>query len=68
MADRCIALIHTTILRSVQCYPPEFEKRWSRYTRPVDGSWRMDETYIKAGGRWVYLYRADKVAGPSISF
>src|SRR5215469_7206955 len=23
----------------------EFEKRWSRYARPVGGSWRMDETY-----------------------
>src|SRR5450631_1321916 len=22
------------------------------------GSWRVDETYIEARGRWVYLYRA----------
>ena len=62
MADRGIPLTHTTILRWVQRYLPEFEKRWSRYARPVGGSWRMDETYIKVGGRWVYLYRAvDKV-------
>ena len=58
MADRGITLTHTTILRWVQHYLPEFEKRWSRYARPVGGSWRMDETYIKVRGRWVYLYRA----------
>jgi transposase-like protein len=63
MADRGIRLTHTTILRWVQRYLPEFEKRWSRYARPVGGSWRMDETYIKVGGRWVYLYRAVDKAG-----
>ena len=28
-------LTHTTILRWVQRYVPEFEKRWNRYARPV---------------------------------
>ena len=46
MADRGIALTHTTILRWVQRYVAEFEKRWNRYARPVNGSWRCDETYI----------------------
>jgi len=46
MADRGISLAHTTILRWVQHYLPEFEKRWKRYARPVGGSWRIDETYI----------------------
>jgi transposase-like protein len=45
MADRGITLTHTTILRWVQRYLPEFEKRWRRYARSVGGSWRMDETY-----------------------
>jgi len=45
MADRGISVTHTTILRWVQRYLPEFEKRWRRYARPVGGSWRMDETY-----------------------
>ena len=63
-ADRGITLTYTTILRWVQHYPPEFEKRWSRYARPVGESWKMDETYIKVGGRWLYLYRAvDKASG-----
>ena len=58
MAERGVALTHTTILRWVQRYVPEFEKRWNKYSRPVGGSWRCDETYIKVKGRWTYLYRA----------
>ena len=68
MADRGIPLTHTTILRWVQHYLPEFEKRWSRYARPVGGSWRMDETYIKVRGNWVYLYRAVDKAGGTVDF
>jgi hypothetical protein len=32
----------------VQRYVPEFEKRWSRYARPVGDSWRVAEK-IKKG-------------------
>ncbi len=38
MAEREFVLVHTTILRWVQRYVPEFEKRWSRYARPVGGA------------------------------
>lgn len=58
MAGRGVAVSHTTILRWIQRYVPEFEKRWNRYARPVGTSWRVDETYIKVRGRWTYLYRA----------
>src|SRR5215469_16044892 len=58
MGERGIGLVHTTILRWVQYYTPEFEKRWKRLSRTVGGSWRMDETYVKVRGQWVYLYRA----------
>jgi transposase-like protein len=53
MGERGIGLAHTTILRWVQRYTPEFAKRWQRYARPVGGSWRCDETYIKVKGIWV---------------
>jgi transposase-like protein len=54
MAKRDITLTHTTILRWVQRYVPEFEKRSSRYARPVGESGRVDETNLKIRGQWVY--------------
>src|SRR4051812_44072153 len=63
MAERGIAVAHTTIMRWVQRYIPEFEKRGGRYARPVGTSWRLDETYIKLKGQWVYLYRDVDKAG-----
>ena len=33
MAERGLSLAHTTIMRWVQRYVPEFVKRWSRFGR-----------------------------------
>ena len=68
MAERGILLAHTTILRWVQRYVPDFEKRWQAYARPVGDSWRVGETYIKVRGQWVYLYRAVDKAGRPVDF
>jgi transposase-like protein len=68
MAERGILLAHTTILRWVQRYVPDFEKRWQAYARPVGDSWRLDKTYIKLLGQWVYLYRAVDKAGRTVDF
>jgi len=68
MAERGIALAHTTILRWVQRYVPDFEKRWNQHARPVGDSWRVDETYIKIKGQWMYLYRAVDKAGRTVDF
>src|SRR6202790_1940414 len=68
MAERGIALTHTTILRWVQRYVPDFEKCWNQYARPVGGSWRCDETHIKVKGRSTYLYRAVDKQGRTVDF
>jgi hypothetical protein len=47
-------------------YP--FEKAFRRHKQPVGKSWRMDETYIKVGGHWKYLYRAMDKAGNTVGF
>jgi transposase-like protein len=68
MSERGVGIAHTTILRWVQHDTPEFEKRWRRFARTVGGSWRMDETYIKVHGEWMYLYRAVDKAGKTVDF
>jgi hypothetical protein len=50
MAERGVQVAHTTILRWVLHYMPEYEKRWSRFARPVGTSWRVDETYVSIRG------------------
>jgi transposase-like protein len=68
MAERGLSLAHTTIMRWIQRYVPEFERRWNRFTRPAGLSWRVDETYVKIKGRWIYLYRAVDKEGKTVDF
>jgi transposase-like protein len=66
MAERGIVVSHTTIMRWVLRYVPEFEKRWARFARPVNSSWRMDETAVSVRGGLHYLYRAVDKQGKSV--
>ncbi len=68
MSERGLHLAHTTIMRWVHRYSPEFIKRWNRFGRPAGRSWRVDETYIKVRGQWTYLYRAMGRFGQTIDF
>ena len=68
MADRGLTMAHTTIMRWEQHYSPEFQKRWQRFARTVCGSWRMDETYVRVKGEWMYLsVQSTRLARPWIS-
>jgi transposase-like protein len=57
MGECGLKLAHMTIMRWVQRYVPEFEESWGGYARKVGRSWRVDETYLRVRGRWVYRYR-----------
>jgi transposase-like protein len=58
MSERGVAVDPSTIFRWVQRYAPEIEKRIRPYQGPRSGPWRVDETYVRVGGRWKYLFRA----------
>ena len=58
MSERGVVVDPSTIFRWVQRYAPEIEKRVCQYIGPRSGSWRVDETYVRVGGRWKYLFRA----------
>ena len=67
--ERGLKVDHSTIHRWVVEYSPQLEASFRRHhKRQVGGSWRMDETYIKVKGRWMYLYRALDKEGHTVDF
>jgi putative transposase len=69
MRERGIPVDHSTINRWVIHYAPLLEDKFrSKHKRAVNGSWRMDETYIKVKGVWHYLYRAVDKEGDTVDF
>jgi IS6 family transposase len=54
--ERGIEVDHTRLYRWVQHYALQMEKRLRYFWKPSLGyNWRVEETYVKVKGKWVYL-------------
>ena len=68
LSIRGVKVDHSTIQRWIYKFTPMIEANMHRRKRQVCTSWRMDETYIKVGGKDRYLYRAVDKYGDTIDF
>jgi IS6 family transposase len=68
LAERGLHADHVTVWRWVQRYAPELDRRMRKGLKATNDSWRVDETYVRVKGKWVYLYRAVDSEGATIDF
>jgi putative transposase len=68
MAERGVFVDHSTVHRWALKILPVLAAMFRLRKRPVGGNWRMDETYVKVGGQWKYLYRAVDRDGETVDF
>ena len=68
MAERGVVVDHSTIHRWAIKMLPVLAAVCRQRKRPVSRSWRMDETYVKVGGQWKYLFRAVDRDGDTVDF
>jgi len=68
VAERSVAVDHSTIARRALTYAPLLNERIRSEMRHSGRSWRVDETYVPVAGQWTYLYRAIDSAGNTIDF
>ena len=58
LAERGIEVEHVSIYRWVQRFAPEFAEAARARQHIVGDRWHVDETYLRVGGTWRYLFRA----------
>ena len=58
LADRGVEVDHVTIYRWVQRFTPLLAEAGRPCRHAVGDQWQVDETYVKVGGDWRYVYRA----------
>jgi IS6 family transposase len=68
MRERGLEVDHSTVFRWVQRYAPEINKRVRQHLKMSGTSHRVDETYVKVGKTYKYLYRAVDKEGQTIEF
>ena len=68
MKIRGVKVDHSSIHRWVLKFSKEIEKNMNKRKRQTGDSWRLDETYVKVGGKHMYLYRAVDKNGDTVDF
>ena len=68
LAERGISVDPATINPWVVTFGPELSKRSFSRRGPRGLSWHVDETYLRAGGKWRHLWRAGEQNGKVIDF
>lgn len=68
LAERGVRVDHATLNRWIVKYAPLVADIARQQKRRCNRSWRMDETYVRVKGEWVYLYRAVDKYGKTLDF
>ena len=68
LAERGIHVDRSTVYRWVVKFGPELTKRTEKHLRRASVDWHVDETYIRVGGKWRYLWRAVDANGQMVDF
>jgi len=68
IAERGVMVDHATLNRLVLKYSPQVAQMAQKKKVKTAESWRMDETYVKVRGEWVYLYCAVDRDGQPLDF
>lgn len=57
LAERSAAVDRSTVYRWVRKFGPQIADGIERRRQWVGLNWHVDETYIRVGGKWRYLWR-----------
>jgi len=68
MAERGLAVHHTSISRWIQAYGPEVHRRLHGEVKRKSSTWHIDETFVRIAGKWMYLFRAVDSHGQTVDF
>lgn len=68
LEERGIAVDRSTVFRWVQKFSFELTKRTVKHLRRASVDWQVDETYIRVGGKWRYLWRTVDTNGQMVDF
>lgn len=68
LSERGLDVDRSTVFRWVQKFGPEISKRAENHLSRSSQNWHVDETYIRVGGKWRYLWWAIDANGQLVDF